>query len=403
MKYENSRQVRKIALLVACASMLQIVESLIPHPIPGVRLGLANMITLVALINIGFKASVEIAVMRTIVSSLILGTFLSPGFMLSFTGALASALVMGAAYRITCMIKRVFLSMVGLSLLGSITHNLVQIGLVYVFFIQHKGILMLLPLIGISSVIMGWISGLVASHVCRKLDELPEQATDGLKALRNGPQLRTTHYIHRDSPVHRLSSLVKMIAVCVLAVSVLIINDLLLYGLTGCVLASIVYVSRLSFRDVFSGIRKLYWIILFSFCLPLFLTSEGIRLVTIGFIHITEEGAYMGAVYASRIILLMMSASILVRTTSSKELAYGFQKILFPLKVFGISSKRVALIMTMSMESLPYFWEKIHTSIRDLSSEEKKLKKLIPALGSIIAGLFRQMDTGDVAHELSDR
>jgi len=56
---ENTRMY-KVALLVSMACVLQISESLIPHPIPGLRLGLANMLTLVALVTLGFRYALQI-------------------------------------------------------------------------------------------------------------------------------------------------------------------------------------------------------------------------------------------------------------------------------------------------------------------------------------------------------
>src|SRR4030042_1187275 len=146
----KNRQIKETAFLVACASVLQIAESLFPHPIPGIRLGLANIMTLVALVSIGFGAALEIAVFRTVISSFILGTFLSPSFFLSFSGALMSALVMGLTYQLSFVNRKVYLSFVGISVAGSITHNLVQISLVYFILIRHTGIFYLLPWLGIS-------------------------------------------------------------------------------------------------------------------------------------------------------------------------------------------------------------------------------------------------------------
>jgi len=95
---KENNQVYKIALLVAISCVLQISESLIPHPIPGLRLGMANMVTLVALVVLGFRPALEIAIFRTILSSIIMGTFMSPTFVLSLSGALISTLVMGFLY-----------------------------------------------------------------------------------------------------------------------------------------------------------------------------------------------------------------------------------------------------------------------------------------------------------------
>jgi heptaprenyl diphosphate synthase len=53
--YPKDHKIYQIALLVALACILQISESMIPHPIPGLRLGLANMVTLTTMVLLGFR------------------------------------------------------------------------------------------------------------------------------------------------------------------------------------------------------------------------------------------------------------------------------------------------------------------------------------------------------------
>jgi heptaprenyl diphosphate synthase len=100
---DEKKRILYISVLIALASVLQIVESLFPHPLPWLRLGLANIITLTSLVIFGYAIAVQVAVLRTILSSFILGTFLTPGFFLSFSGALMSALVMGGM----CSLRKV--------------------------------------------------------------------------------------------------------------------------------------------------------------------------------------------------------------------------------------------------------------------------------------------------------
>ncbi len=88
--YKEDPKIYKIALLVSISCVLQISESLIPHPIPGLRLGLANMVGLIALVNLGFLSALEIAILRTILSSFIMGTFMSPNFIMIFSAAAIS-------------------------------------------------------------------------------------------------------------------------------------------------------------------------------------------------------------------------------------------------------------------------------------------------------------------------
>ena len=168
----NNSNVYKVALLVSLACVLQIAESLIPHPIPGLRLGLANIITLVALINLGFGYALEITVLRTVVSSFMMGSFMSPGFMLSFAAGVMSTLTMGFLYWLAHAKKQHLFSIVGISIAGALVHNITQICLAYFIMIKHAGIFIFLPWLSIGAVFIGWFTGVVSSKICLKLKEM---------------------------------------------------------------------------------------------------------------------------------------------------------------------------------------------------------------------------------------
>ncbi|MGD8227690.1 MAG: Gx transporter family protein, partial [Desulfobacteraceae bacterium] len=145
MEFKRTNKIYKIALLVSLACVLQISESLIPHPIPGLRLGLANMLTLTALVTLGFRYALEIAILRTLLSSLIMGTFMSPAFILSFSGAVVSTLLMGFSYWLSTLHSRYRLSLIGISIIGAFSHNMVQLYLAYLILVKHGGIFVFLP------------------------------------------------------------------------------------------------------------------------------------------------------------------------------------------------------------------------------------------------------------------
>ena len=79
-----------IAKLAAIAIALHMVEAVIPSPIPGVKPGLANIVTLYVLYEYGFAATAWVSILRVFASSLLLGQFLSPTFALSLSGAVLS-------------------------------------------------------------------------------------------------------------------------------------------------------------------------------------------------------------------------------------------------------------------------------------------------------------------------
>lgn len=393
MEYNN--EIKKISFFVACASVLQVVESLFPHPLPGIRLGLANMITLVALVNIGFRASLEIAVLRCIVSSFILGTFLSPTFLLSFSGSLISALVMGFFYKLTTIKTKPYLSLIGISLIGSITHNLVQIGLVYFLIIRHKGVFLLLPWLAVSAVIMGWITGIVATRVCQKLDILPEK--DILKQLPGARYQSNPSFINYSTPAFKsgfysLSPSVKIIVILFLILIILLTNNLFGCTLVLFLLLGLAYLSRVSPILLFSETRKLSSFLLFSFAIPVFFDRDGKILLNWSILKITQDGLTMGGMVVFRIALLMISSALLIRTTSPDDLASGLKTVLSPLKLIGVPVNRIVTILTSAWLSVPIFWERSRCFIKSQNINGKKLKALIPILTNLIVTLYNQID-----------
>ncbi len=172
IRMHETRKLVLLALLVALAIVLRGLEGLIPNPLPWVRIGLANIMTLLAILLFGVKAGVLLTVLRVMIASLLFGTFLSPTFILSFSAGLLSTLVMGAA-TVCC---RQVLSPVGISVLGGVTHNLMQLCVVYVLIVQHVQIFYLLPILSVVGVVTGgfngWVVLLLYRHITSQLEYL---------------------------------------------------------------------------------------------------------------------------------------------------------------------------------------------------------------------------------------
>lgn len=114
-------------MLLALSVVLNIAENMIPlfnGSLPGVKLGLANIVILFILYEYGFKSAIFVSITRVfLVSVLYTGPF-SVAFFLSLAGALLSIIVMGLFKKYTK------LSIVGISILGSLFHSLGQIAVV---------------------------------------------------------------------------------------------------------------------------------------------------------------------------------------------------------------------------------------------------------------------------------
>ncbi|MGQ9615023.1 MAG: Gx transporter family protein [Spirochaetota bacterium] len=153
---KGDERVLHIAFLATMAILLAIVESAIPKPLPWMRIGLANAITLYAFSLLKPKEVFILILARVIASSLFLGTFLSTTFLLSLTGAVSSFLVMYPLWRV---LKRCF-SLVGISIVGAMASNATQFTIVNLLFIKSRLSFHLLPFLFLFALVGGTLSGL---------------------------------------------------------------------------------------------------------------------------------------------------------------------------------------------------------------------------------------------------
>ena len=158
-------KVQKMALLgvlTAGAIVIAILESFIPSVgIPGVKLGLANIVILIILYELGIIEAIVVNLLRVLVVGLVRGTFLSMGFLMSLTGAVLSLGIMILFY---LLIKK--FSIIGVSVIGSIFHVFGQI-LIAMLFLGTAYIFLYLPIIAISAIITGVFVGIVAKLIIR--------------------------------------------------------------------------------------------------------------------------------------------------------------------------------------------------------------------------------------------
>jgi heptaprenyl diphosphate synthase len=168
----TAAQLRRMALLTALGVVLHRVETLIPLPSPWIKLGLANIITLLALVTLGLRGAWIVTVSRVFLASVLGGAFLSPTFFLSLAGACASLAVMGGLFSYG---KPVF-SMVGISIAGAYTHVTAVFFLVYFLIVRQESFFYLLPVFLGLSLASGIITGTLANSLVRAFLSTPRPA-----------------------------------------------------------------------------------------------------------------------------------------------------------------------------------------------------------------------------------
>lgn len=167
-KQKKNSPAKNVAIwgaLIALAMIFSYVEHLIPLgeliAIPGVKLGLANVVVLFALYSLKPTDAITIGILRVLLSSFIFGMTVLP---YSLAGCVLSFLVMLLA-------KKTKLSIVGVSMLGGISHNIGQL-IVAILITSTVRIAYYLPVLLISGLVTGLLMGFAANLVVKRVDTI---------------------------------------------------------------------------------------------------------------------------------------------------------------------------------------------------------------------------------------
>ena len=161
MQINTSLDDHRVAKLAALAIGLHLLESIMPSPLPGVKPGIANIVTLFVLYRFNFATAAWVSLLRVFATSLLLGNFLSPTFTLSLGGAIMSLGMLGLAQ----YLPRQYFGPVSLSILAAFAHMIGQLILVRLWLIPHAGLAYLVPLFMAAALLFGLINGIVTSHL----------------------------------------------------------------------------------------------------------------------------------------------------------------------------------------------------------------------------------------------
>ena len=160
----TTKKVAFLGLSIALAMVLSFVESQIPAlvAIPGIKVGLPNLVMIFLLYKVGWRETVIVSIIRIILVSLLFGNVQTMTF--SIAGAVLSLLAM------ILLKKTNWFSCIAVSVVGGVFHNIGQIIAACVW-TQTAQIAFYLPVLLISGTIAGAIIGLVAGILVKRLEK----------------------------------------------------------------------------------------------------------------------------------------------------------------------------------------------------------------------------------------
>lgn len=160
----STKKITIAALLAALALIFSYIEVLIPFnpAIPGIKLGIANLVILITLYYLGAKYALIVNLVRVLIAGLLFNGLFGAAY--SLAGALASFLIM------ILLKKTNIFSVTGISIAGGVAHNFGQI-LIAAFLVSNLKIFVYFPVLIISGVVSGAIIGIVAHLILKRLPQ----------------------------------------------------------------------------------------------------------------------------------------------------------------------------------------------------------------------------------------
>lgn len=153
-----TRNVARMGVFIALAMVFSYVEALIPFDfgIPGVKLGIANLVIVTGLYLFSAKETFGISMIRILMMGMLFGNGVSIFY--SFAGGILSFFIMLIAKKID------WFSIIGVSIAGGVFHNVGQI-LAAILVLKNVMIITYLPVLLISGIVTGALMGILANRI----------------------------------------------------------------------------------------------------------------------------------------------------------------------------------------------------------------------------------------------
>lgn len=215
-------------------------------------------------------------------------------------------------------------------------------------------------------------------------------------------------YIPGETFVHKLDPRTKILLAILYIICLFVVNKFIGYIFIVALLALTVYLSKLSPRYLYKGLKPVFFLIIFTAVLNIFMVkgTQDSLILNIGFLKIYKEGLSTAAFMAIRLILLIMGTSVLTLTTSPIELTDGIENLLKP--IGKEMAHELAMMMTIALRFIPTLMDetdkimmaqKARGADFDNGGIIQKAKSLIPLLVPLFVSSFRRADELAMAME----
>lgn len=207
-------------------------------------------------------------------------------------------------------------------------------------------------------------------------------------------------YIPGESVLHRLDPRSKIIWTALLMVAVFIINTWQEYVMMGAFIILLLVISGIPVKQSLKGIKPLVMILAITAILNIFFV-QGTPLVKLGPVVITYEGIISAIMLFFRLVMLVVSASLMTLTTTPMAMTDGIERMMKPLERIGVPAHEIAMMMSIALRFIPTLMEETERIMKaqasrgadfDTGNLLKRVKSFIPVLVPLFVSAFKRAD-----------
>src|SRR5690625_2061810 len=215
-------------------------------------------------------------------------------------------------------------------------------------------------------------------------------------------------FVPGNSLIHRLDPRTKIIIIFFYVIIVFFANNVMSYSLLTLFVIISIVTTFIPIRFIIKGLTPVWFLIIFTFLLHLFLTKEGPVLFEILSIQFHLGGVIQGLVISLRFCLLILMTSLLTLTTTPIEITDAIESLLNPMKRIKFPVHELALMMSISLRFIPTLMQETDKISKAQASRgvdfrtgpvKERIKAIIPLLVPLFVSAFKRAEELAMAME----
>lgn len=215
-------------------------------------------------------------------------------------------------------------------------------------------------------------------------------------------------YVPGESLIHRLDPRTKITIIFCFVIIVFFANSIGSYAALAIFALASVLTTRIPIRFIVKGLTPVWFLIIFTFILHLFVTKEGTVLFELFFLKVYSGGVFQGLAIAMRFFLLILITSLLTLTTTPIEITDAIEEMLHPLKKVRFPVNELALMMSISLRFIPTLMQETEKISKAQASRgvdfktgplKERAQAIVPLLVPLFVSAFKRAEELAMAME----